>query len=739
MKLCRTFNQSCEDHTKNSIFQSAVIRFRYNKDQFLDVDKVSYDIHSTTMNDWETEATRLLQNRERELGRFLPMASMHVAPMYSYSDGIAMLLPLDNKVNRTYLTYRDPLWHEFLRRLYRAFSEENLTEGLESLRTMVVAYNMHAPYSVEIRHDSQFSLEPFWDKRDAQYFGDRFSKLLLGNLSTAIRSIKDKLPGYEKYIPNLNPTKSTGFNQRFYDGRQVTRDLFTYVPASLRDSDTNLWSRVDRGPFKEDCIRSGWVDKNLDYLLENIDDCLANPSSFVRLVDEENCSIHKMSFRTNNADPSLNSEDEFKAWSKGQKVKFFHKDRNWCRCVKGSDGGIRYVSGTYHCDKLNEELNRTLGFTDPLDSNKKRAVYPAPTATFSPPYTCLFRALLSDLEESKMGFPSNRTNILENYDEYFKLIGNQPRTWVAFDRKNSEQTISANYSFFELLVGKRLSKILEILGYSIFPSTEGPRVVKGGLPSGSSSTTFDNVVFGLFETCNVITVVTKAKVRDVIDKVLDCLERKSGIVSIGAWLIKLNLGTDDQIIGFSSSKFSDNQNLKEYVSSTLKPFEERFLSFEVGSGMTVFGMTFYETSVEVSKVLGLNKLFLAEKEKLGDAIALKMYCRSLLLPEYIGVIQSVFSSLDLGTFRTFKLGADNYFKQISKFGFDDVVDTNGKHYHGFDSPLSDIFNEYSMSEKLIIGEALKVYDEDFIKRPKKFESDDVLRWLSKFQKFLNIS
>lgn len=735
MRDCHLYNSKWKDSTKNSVFPSAVVRFRFCKNRFLDVESVSYDIKENKAREWEAEATRILQSRQKELGRFLPMSTMTVQPMYCYEDGIAMLLPLDNSVGRSFLTYKDPLWHKLLRELYLAFKANGLSEGVNALRTMVVGYNMHAPYSVEIRHDGSYSVGNQWKMTDAEYFGRKYETYLLSQLSTAIKKISEKQPDYERLIPKLNPTKSTGFNQRTYLGKIVNKADFLYVPESLQDKDTNLWARVDRGPFKESCISSGWVDENLDKVLSNVDKILKDPKEFINLVEDENCSIHKMSFRTNNADPSLIDDQTFMEWAKGKKVNFFHKDRNWCKVLRGSDGQLVYRSGTYKCKELNEKLNSFCGFEDPLDTNKKRAVYPAPTATFSPPYVCLFRAFLSDIEEGPMGFPSNRENVLKGYQDYFKLIGDKPRVWITFDRKNSEQFITDNYEFLPKLVGSKIGKILQFLGTSIFPSVEGPRVVQGGLPSGSASTTFDNATFGLFEMCNLISSITKMAFPVVCDAIFDSYLNEKGIVSLGSWVFKLNLGTDDQVLGVCNPNFKTNDNLLSFCDGITKHYEQRFLSFENGFNQTVFGMTFKETEVVVSKTLGLNKLFLAEKEKLGDAIALKMYCRSLLLPEYIPVIQDVFNRLGLGSFKTFRLGADNYFKQISKFGFDDVVDTSGKHYHGFESPLSDVFNEYSMAEKIIIGEALKVYDSDFITRPKKYQETDVLRWLKKFQNF----
>lgn len=736
------WNVEWPDATKGSLFPSLTRNFQYSEGQLKDIEACSIDVTHSGYEEWGSEAMRALKAKHAELGRILPMSMLQSGPMWSYKDGPAMLLPLDNKVGRSYLSFADPLWEKFLRELYCEFKANHYQDGLEAMRTLVVAYNYHAPYAVELVHSDEFKYASR-DEQTEEYFRTKFAVFVDRELEYAINAIEK---GDQGYIPNQNPTKSTGFNRLRLDGTPFKKSEFSYVPAELYDDDSNLWAKNDLGPLKDDYIKSGFVTENLKYALANSAALRKDPSLLVEFLERQNCSVHTNAFRTNNADPSICDESVFDRWANGEKVNFYHKNRDWTRFSLDSNGSIQVQSGVFECEKLNDALRQSCGFQFSFDSNKKRKVYPAPTVTFSPPYITLCRAFLHRIEESKIGFPSEQAEVLKGYVEYHDVTRDIPKTVVTFDRKHSEESISANFDHVLSLLPTWLMNIVAFLGIAILPSNIGPRVVSGALPSGTAPTTFLNFLSCLYEWINMVWIILKhdnITWNQIADEVFDQLysQQPTGYFIIGSWIIKFNIGTDDQAFYLANKAFRNSDELTTYVKTKLDEahVEKRNVSFDVGFNQTVFGMCFGPDSTVASKVLGLNKLFLIEKAKLGDSIALKMFCRFSLLPDVQQMVQRVFDRLDLGTIATYKKGAESYFKGLAKFGYAGMVNSYNAivgSEHGqsiLSDGVTDIFNEWNPSERLIMSKYLEGKDFEYLMRPKKMPVEACLEWLKLFR------
>lgn len=648
---------------------------------------------------FEREFTQELRRNSKRYGRILPMSRLRSLPMYCLADGLAAILPIDHKVAYDWITYRDPLWvkviTEIAEKCYKIAQGDPAAE--KACGIMCVDYSKNAPYASCIRHDGRMFCGDSYPKEAIAAYRKALTKLFA-------REFKEN--PIEENCPSLNVTKSVGWPFQTPDGEPLDKEKFKFVPQKFFDpsGDDKTLQRYNYREFKESWVNSGALDKNLDYLLSNIND-YATPSGFRRAFEFNAVSVHTEAYRGNNADELLN---DCKGDFKSVLGKMYHKNRDFCYETEP----YVWQSGKWDNRFLNLEMSRELNA--PLLDNKKRPIFPSNTSSFGPPFIYLMRKLIHRMERSCVGFPANRPEWLEAWNSPPPGFNTSDCKLITFDRRTAEQFITDNFDVLLSLLPTGLGKVMRAFSTSVCASNLGPRVVRG-LLSGAPPTTFYNMVFGLFEmVLCVIGVCTYQKrlspdlLASYVTELMDGLIEERPYIKFLDCYVYLRLGTDDQICKI--------YGLKEVVPPQY--CDERFISFESPDTTTVFGIYFHDGVAEVSRCLGLSKLFLMEKNVIGDAAAFKMNRRLMYLPDYYEAVASTFFDNGLGHISEYVKGEKAYNEEIlASFGY--AIDTS-------------IYNEYSAVDQIIFGDLIKA---ESMNQSNKYPVEWVKRWDEKFKTF----
>lgn len=704
-------DQVYNDETPATLFASDVTNFRNLKKEQQVLDVENYSLESSLL-EWDSKDKNLtIKFREsaKSWGRVFPMSKLTVGPMLSKEDGCSLLLPYGNRLGKDWLTYSSPEYREFIFDLCNVLYNKATTESeKDSIKTLMVDYAANVPYASSIRHDGTLTVGPdIWTDEAISQFCALIAPLLINEFEYAETD-------FDKYLPPLNVSKSTGFNCLWPDGRLFDKKQHFFVPKELwRDQPNNI-CRYDFSDFKIAWLSSGRVKTGLRFFLEHCDryDDFAILS---QAFEMEQVSVHTEAYRTNNSDvPILDFNGDFRStWGKGRK-----KDR-----VYGYEvGDYKFSVGKVDDQKYTKEFfnrNPNRGFT----LLKKRPMYPGPNASFSVSFILLFKTLVTRVEESEIGFPSNRTIVLDGFDRFFRITDGMAKTVFSFDRTNAEQFISDNFSKVIQMLPEWLGRIVKGLGIAILPSTFGGRIVSGGLCSGTPQTTFLNAIVGGFEMCNALSRICSTPLREVQEKYLEALfQTHNSVIELGDYIVHINLGTDDQVCIIASTNSCDSEAFTNSVDESMQSFlAERSLSGGASRSVVVFGLEITTESVRVSQTLGLSKLFLMEKTRNGDACALKMFARLQALPNYYSTLETMFLKHGFGDISSYKRGADNFRVMLAKFGY----------------PVEGLFNVHSPVDALIIGSELAKTGKDPRTYVKKYPSQYMIELYDIFKSYIN--
>lgn len=683
---------------KSSYFKSACIKFPVLMDkQLYGLEECAESYELVDFSPDDAKLTEEFRRKTETLAGLFNMDRLKQRPMFAAKDGYALLLPHDNKYGWDYFPFRyKGLWAEKIARLQNKLWPLATSEKeREQVLLLATDYSMHAPYAATIRKDGTLLLtEKQWPTSARKIFRKHLSFHLNEALKTAEPS---------ECLPALNVTKSLGFFDKHPDGSKVDRGRYAYVPEGLDPGTASAIHRYNYGPVKLE-----WMEKEIygPRLALFLNACREEKFDDIYTVMElfKLCyfSVHTEAYRINNADvPLIDVDAQVKAdggWNnfvnKGGFVQFAGK---WFK--KNRAFGYETKDGKCAVGKIDDKkMNQLLRQLDPeflLTANKKRPMYPGPNGTFSPAFIVLFRLLMHQVEKGPTSFPSTNTSVMDRYNRNFAQFKSYGRLVYAFDRSNAEQFISDNKDFFFNLLPKWLYKICDGLMTVITPSTNGPRITRGGMPSGTAVTTFANSIVGSFENllwicyyCGV-DVTDEVKFNKVCGDFVDCIFNGKDYFTIGDYYIPPNLGTDDQVGYIFCSSLNDEQMYKKYLDLTPKFCEGRSLGFEEGTEFTVFGLKFTRTSVVAEPCLGLSKLFLMENTTIsGDALAFKLMCRLEALPKYYETIRQWFLEEGLGSIEDYKVGADRFLRMLVEFGY----------------PVEGYLNEYNPEAKLRMGE-----------------------------------
>lgn len=687
----------------NSVFPSMAYKFRPLPvlKQILDVEHFS-TCSNKKFSEEEICLTESFRSKMKYYSRIFNMEKLRQRPMLSMESGSALMLPLDNELGLDYLTYTHPLYHKFIVDLCDELIKVDASpEVVDCLKVLMVDYSFWTPFNSSIRHDGMLRVDSSrWKDENILSFQRTLGPFLLKAFEMAGSHLGD-------YLPKINSTKSCGWNTRNPDGTPMNKRDYEFLPESWRGDDNFESARLigaaryNFSPFKYSWISSGRVQDNLDFFLARCDE-YRNPKILNEAFLREAASIHVEAFRTNNADVPKN---EIKTSFSELLDTGFKKDRDFS--VEREP--FVWTSGVMK-DAEWQNAFREKNPQHRLCALKKRSMFPAPNASFSPPFIFLFRTMLHEVEDGATGFPSNRPCVYDRFKRVFTKYAGEPVHFITFDRRTAEQFISDNWDKVLKFFFPALAKIIDGLSISILPSAQGVRVCPGGLCSGTAQTTFINSITGMFEMVNVVCHVENLPFEEVCPIVLDAIFNQKDDVRIGKRRYLFSLGTDDQIV----TVFGPKPVVSDEFWTTAS------LSGEVTTEATVFGMHFTPAGVEVSQSLGLGKLFLLEKTVHGDAAATKMACRIEALPKFYDAIQRVFSKYKFGSLESYKVGRKSYLNNvIAAFGYS----------------IDPLMNEYNPTEKLIYGSLLT---EDMVKKSQKFTESDVRPWYNSFKKFFGI-
>lgn len=678
----RIGNKKYLDNTPRCVFRNDTAIFQ-NSNQVLDVNKYANDVVIKQNDNFDAYMTTEIRKEFENLRQTYNIGLLFQHPMYSKEDGTSLLLPLDNELGCDYLTYRDGRYKDFIIDLCDDLVKMGSKEE-DAARILLIDYSANAPYASTMRHDGRMALKKgAWPEDSLEIYSIELQRIFAKNFEIASQEKE-----FVHYAPPKNSTKGIGFFKNFPDGSKHSGVNDLFIPKELSTKsvpiEQNLWALKNRYGIKKAWLDSGALMANTEFFLQNCSK-YSDPVVFKEAIRRGACSVHTEAYRTNNGDKTLNSLKNGVRAAVDEGL--YKKNRVYSyECSPNV-----FESGVID-DKRYSKAYRDLNPDEWGTLLKKRPMFPGPNTTFSLPFIMLCRLMLGPLEDSSTGFPSSSDKVLRRYERYFTLFKDEERECVTFDRSTAEQFITDNLESVLKFFRGDLRDIISGILCSVIPSKFGGRFVHA-LLSGTALTTFLNCVTGLFENCVFTSIIAygahwQAKLPDVVKAVMDELLNEGDYVTINGLHFIHNLGTDDQIFYVSGA------NCRARVKDAIPLFDPdaRFLSVETGFPQTVFGLDFYEDHVNVSETLGLAKLFLFEKDGLGDQIALKYHARLLLLDKYYDVIQKNFTKHGFGSLSTYNQGADNFFAQRLKFGF-----------AGYES----LYNKYSFTDRLIYGEYIK--------------------------------
>lgn len=619
-------------------------------------------IQVNAFDKFEKEATIQLRSVAKRLGRYFPMSKLTQKPMRNATDGLAMILPLDNKVNKSWLTYHDPQYIKFATDLCDNLLKEHKEKEVEdAVRIILTDYSTTFPFASVIRHDGRMTIS-----RTAHL--QKLMKVFKKKMSFYLNREFDN-SSMEDFAKSMNVDKSPGWPYLEPDGSEIDVVKYLHGPESYwHDGVPSPYLVKNYKEHKLDWLKSGRVWKSFVLQLEH-PDWYDDPGKIPLLFERGAMNVHTEAYRTNNGDPFLN---EINGSVKPLLGKLYHKNRDFSYEI----GNYQFVSGVQDSRKVSN-FYATNGLL--FNYLKKRPMFPGANASFALPGIIFCWMLLHRVEESSSGFPSNQPNSLERRRLFIEKQAGKNLSILNFDRRTSEQFITDNMDFLLEIIPDRFREFINSLSTACLPSLFGPRITKG-LPSGHSLTTFDNVYYGIFETFRFMTImagkINEPDLEEICDRVLKSIFDEVDFSYDGIEAC-ITLGTDDQ-----GHYVAAPQEAYDRVKKS--DFEDFFLSGGFDKEVHMFGMHWTTTSLEVDDSLGLSKYLLMENDTNGDRSANRMKQRRMVLPKYLDTIDKTYFDNNLGDPATFDFG---------EIGFDRTLGLFGK--------LS--YNEYSLKEKLIYG------------------------------------
>lgn len=619
--------------------------------QVLNVEDFAVDgeVVDRDVDPWDKEATAMVRKITKDISRFINTANFYTSPIYSDVDKLAVILPTERGGNTSgldALTFNTPEFDAFMSEVARRCSKVATTDQeFESIKNLFINYSIAYPRTVAICHDGRVKADR--SKYPHEKMG-LIGSVIWQYLSEAFwkTDMDDKV--------SLNITKSPGFPKIWPDGRPLIASEQCYMNLSHAEQirDKTLMRRNYK-PFKLAWLESGSIDRNLEYLLGNLDYCLT-PEGLCEMYKRYFCNAASYGLRMNNGDTPL--VDSWENILKNPKA----AGKN--RPAVYEIAGDKMRSLTLDTSSWAAAFHKKNGTTKaPL---KPRYMYPAPNATYAAPFNGLFKRLIGIYEESPSGFPSMNIKVLARYERNFKRFPDKHVVFLQFDRSNSEQFITDNFDLLLSLFPSAFQKLLLFIGTSLLPSDFGPRVVRGGLPSGSPATTFLNMMMGLAENVFQILSVCKVPITSpywdrYAKAILKQVFESEDAIEINGHYILANWGTDDQIACIWPAGPLGEPDV-----------DGRSLGAEIVEEATVFGLSFSAAGVAVAKSLNLDKFHVQEHLKAGDAMAYKMAMRLRAMdPKFRDAITSTLYDFHYGDASDYDNGEVAYQTVLADYGY----------------------------------------------------------------------
>jgi hypothetical protein len=730
-----------DDNTPLTLFPSVPPHLnKVNRDVPIDIENYCDDWEVTQFDECEREFTAHLRENAKRLGRILPMSKGIQQPMRSYYTGPHCLLPLKEDGNESGLawtTYTDPLGLKLQEDLANTImrNARNADEE-DAARLQLVNYSANVPFASMIRHDGAMKFEG-WNPATFAIFADETGRYYAEAFIKAGEHL-------ENFCPNMNVTKALGFNSHLPDGTPINKSDYAWSMNGGSILLPNNLVRYNFAPIKLEYLLSGKVGANIDYFLDNCASYGKDWRVQLKAFEMEACSIHTEAYRTNNADvPKV----EFVNGRFATKT-IHSKDR----VVSKELEGFRFGNG--HVDNLRYRTELTNKFGYPERALlKKRPMFPSPSASFSVAFILLFRCMLKEMEDGPGGFLSAHKPVMERYKKVLSAFGTENTLFIQFDRSTCEQFITDNWESYLQMWPDWMRDVTDGLGCAWLPSLFGYRFVRGGLPSGTASTTAANQHLGAFEMCNLVYAVLTGsnRVTDlqlfqrIVKLHLAMIHGKFDYYEIDGFRFSAPLGTDDQLL-IVNKKDWDKERLRRHLKDVTSKFmDERSLGGEVCEEFTMFGIHGNLNEFKIAESLVLKKFCLMEHVKNGDAAALKMDSHFEMLDHFYDPICKVFADNKLGNPSSYKKGAQRHLKLLAEAGY----------------PVEEYLNMYNPSAAIIMGnyfeknhiqttkpalyaEVKRLYEENFQKQmsdfidPRQFTGNypvELMRPL--YEKFLN--
>lgn len=694
------------DPTPSTVFRNACMREKFSEKQVTDLPRFSKETRVTPWDERDASATRAVRRNWKSCSRAIRKPDAFWSrPMFCAEDWYALMLPRDNtvgedlyqkgllkeKVHVDYLGYHSEVWRDFIYDLCDELMKSAVTdEEKDCIKLLMLDYASNVPEASSMAHTGMFKVgDDQWPPSDREAYSKRLGDYWKTCFAKAYRSP-------DSFRIKLNGSKSVGSDGVRPDGSPYdpNESRFTIIGTEGYDERVSkiksmtedakseylsyMWARHDNSQFKLD-----WLPYLKERARRFIKFCKGpfDIRGYLTLLSDGNVPIHTQSTRRNNGDVPK-CDLPFRGSFRPFRRHWYKKDRDYRYELKG----YKWQEGVIDDFKYTQEYSKERDWVTEEAFLKVRPVFPGNNASFYPYWIQFATILMRGVEESSGGFPSLHP---ECFDALQRWYARHPRTrLLTFDRRTAEQWITDNWDVCMSLIPEFLRPIINGLGTVLTPSREGPRVTVGALFSGTALTTLINAVVGGFQMVKTVSDLFHIPFDAVLDGYFATVYEGKEEVELGGRTFRFQLGTDDQICFFEGDDPElSGEALEKY-------FEALRLSGEVTDDATVFGLHFTKDNCSVSEVLGLYKVFLFEKARIGDAIALKYSMRFRILERYRDVLRRKFLEHGFGSIEDYEAGAQNYLKKVEEFGFN----------------LTDLFDSNSFSDSIIMAQGFSGYD-----------------------------
>jgi len=530
----------------------------------------TYDVSRQPYSDFEREAKRCV---DKFIGVRIALnrySRLKPDRFMFFKNKNAFLTPPSS--GRGYLTFRDPLYWNFVKDVHDALLKEVSENEKELVRFLSVNYAKVYPYYILIHHNRNFEV----DQRYYDLNGMEAARMVYAKYG--FESLR-RATGETVHV-RAKKTTSMGFPYETVDGRPINREDIYYA------LEKNAHLMKTRARRDESVIKKGWLrdPRGCPRIFRDQVQMMGrdiSPSMVPELMDRNIITVVNPSRRSNNPDVPIYDGDLM------LNSTIYCKDRDYAVFMPDD-----IEIGMINSKRINEIANKVTGM--PGCCNRLRYIYPSNNVAHYMG-TLLATAYLHDVEKGSSGMPANRPAIISRWRNFFDA---HEADWdiflISMDCKNGELTVTSNFQLFLKLVPHPIDEYLDLTSMTVQPTTAGYYVGRNAYCSAVWFTTFEHIHKGNFEGIRILyDTLARAGIplppfTMAVTSHLECLFQAAPWAEIGENVRTCPfLGTDDILFPFAVRK---RFNFNSQPDVTM--LEKTNMSAEIGKGPFVrFGMS----------------------------------------------------------------------------------------------------------------------------------------------------